>query len=157
MRFNNVVFGVVLVLFALTVWAYSETFPEMPGQAYGPALFPRIIAAGLGICGVSLIVDGMRTLEGQGWVNLPAWTSDPRRVINVLLIPAGLLFYIGLSEPVGFLPVALALLLVLLWRNGARLWVALLLATATTVSVHTLFYHFLHVPLPWGVLEHYAW
>jgi putative tricarboxylic transport membrane protein len=157
MRFNNAVFGVTIALFSIAVWAYSGTFPEMPGQAYGPALFPRLIAAGLLICGVGLIVDGVRTSGGRNLIDLAAWTSDSRRVINVLFIPIGLLFYIGLSDSVGFLPIAFVLLSLMLWLFGTRPWRALLLAGVTTVLVHTLFYQLLHVPLPWGVLEQYAW
>jgi len=157
MRFNNAVFGVSIALFAIAVWAYSGTFPELLGQAYGPALFPRLIAAGLLICGVGLIVDGVRACGVHRLVELGGWSSDRGRVVNVLLIPIGLLCYVGLSESVGFLPIAFVLVSFMLWRYGSRPWVALTLGAATTIFVHTLFYRFLHVPLPWGVLEKYAW
>ena len=47
MRFNDAVFGVVLLLAAVAVFAVARGFPGMPGQNFGPALFPDLIAAGL--------------------------------------------------------------------------------------------------------------
>ena len=40
MRLNDAVIGIALILFALAMIAYTRTFPAMPGQDYGPALFP---------------------------------------------------------------------------------------------------------------------
>ena len=157
MRFNNAVFGVLIALFSAAVWAYSGTFPEMPGQAYGPSLFPRLIAAGLFLCGVGLVVDGIRTAARQSLTDFDPWTSDRGRVINVLLIPMVLICYVGLSDRIGFLPLTWVLLTVLLWRFGTRPIRALSIAVITTLFIHILFYQFLHVPLPWGVLERYAW
>ena len=85
------------------------------------------------------------------------WAFDRRRLINTLLIPAGLLSYVAFSDAVGFLPIAFALLSLLLWRYGTRPLPSLILAAVTALAVHTLFYRLLHVPLPWGILEPYAW
>ena len=46
MRVNDAVIGGVLVLFALAMIWYTRTFPAMPGQDYGPALFPVLIGIG---------------------------------------------------------------------------------------------------------------
>ena len=157
MRFNDAVFGVALIVFALSVWAYSGTFPEMPGQAYGPALFPRVIAAALLVCGVSLAVGGLRHLRSTGWVSLGEWARHPRQVANLALVPLSLILYIVLSEPLGFVPVALGLLLLLFLANGLRVQYALILAAVTTLVVHSAFYQLLRVPLPWGILQEIAW
>ena len=60
MRLNDAVIGIALILFALAMIAYTRTFPEMPGQHYGPALFPVLIGIGFIITGVILIVSGLR-------------------------------------------------------------------------------------------------
>ena len=36
MRFNNVIPGAVLILFALAVIAYASTFPHLHGQTTAP-------------------------------------------------------------------------------------------------------------------------
>lgn len=157
MRFNDAVFGVVLMVFALSVWAYSGAFPEMPGQAYGPALFPRVIAAALLVCGLILAVKGLRHLQTSAWVSLGEWARHPRQVADFALVPLSLVLYIVLSEPLGFIPVAFSLLVMLFCSNGLRVPRALVLSAVTTLVVHTAFYQFLRVPLPWGLLQGVAW
>ena len=46
-RINDAVIGASLVLFALAMIWHTRTFPAMPGQNYGPALFPVLIGIGL--------------------------------------------------------------------------------------------------------------
>lgn len=157
MRINDAVFGVALIVFALSVWAYSGIFPEMPGQAYGPALFPRVIATALLACGLILVVKGLRPLRTTGWVSLGEWAKHPRHVADFALVPLSLVLYIVLSEPLGFIPVAFGLLVLLFCANGLPLPRALVLAAITTLAVHTAFYQLLRVPLPWGVLQGVAW
>ena len=70
MRFNDAVFGVVLLLVAIAVAATALTFPGMPGQSFGPALFPDIIAGGFALCGLALIWSGVRQPEFPGVVQL---------------------------------------------------------------------------------------
>ena len=40
---------------------------------------------------------------------------------------------------------------------GVRWWKAVLLAIGVVALVHVVFVSFLHVPLPWGLLEPIAW
>lgn len=59
MRFNDAITGCVLVVFAIAVIAYTQTFPSLHGQKYGPDLFPRIIGIALIVSGLILIVRGV--------------------------------------------------------------------------------------------------
>ncbi|MCB1714554.1 MAG: tripartite tricarboxylate transporter TctB family protein [Candidatus Competibacteraceae bacterium] len=156
MRFNDAVLGLVLIVFAIAEIAYTTTFPQLPGQDYGSALFPRLIGAGLLLCGIILTVRGWRT-RTAGWTDFADWVHDRISRTDVLLIPASLIFYILISDPLGFVPTAFILLLVLLLRYGNRLVLALPLAAVTTLVIHALFAKLLLVPLPWGVLEPVAW
>ena len=77
MRFNDAIPGVVVLLFAAAMLAYTLTFPaQMPGQEYGPALFPGLVAVGLVLCGLLLVARGVRA--GGAWVSLGGWTGHPR-------------------------------------------------------------------------------
>ena len=40
MRFNDAVFGFVLIAFAVAAGLATRSFPQIPGQEYGAALFP---------------------------------------------------------------------------------------------------------------------
>ena len=47
MKINDAVFGVVLLALGVVVLWHVQSFPKIPGQKVGPALFPGSIAAGL--------------------------------------------------------------------------------------------------------------
>jgi len=151
MRFNDAIIGLVLIaVAAVTVWL-TRDFPAMPGQNYGPALFPTIIASGLGLGGLILVFTGLRS--GAPALRLADWTRDPRAVTNVVAVPVALLLYILISETLGFLLTAIILtfaLLVLFRRRPAS---SLVIALAAALVIQQAFTRLLLVPLPRGLLE----
>jgi len=157
MRFNDAVSGLAIILFAVAMIAYTTTFPPMPGQRYGPALFPRVIGGGLLLAGVILVARGWRERASVPWVTLGGWATQPRFVVNVVLVLAGLLGYILFSDWLGFIPTSLAILLVLFIRFGVSWFAAVPAAIVTTLVIHTIFARYLLVPLPWGLLQPIAW
>jgi len=170
MGFNDALIGLVLVIFAIAEIAYSTTFPSLHGQAYGPSLFPIIIGCGLLACGLVLIARGLRTRNQQSrlaqstqaesdkatnsptWVQLGDWAHDPASRINMLLVPVLLVAYILLSEPIGFIPLSVAMLTILLFRLGSSLLTSIVIAVVTTLMLQLLFAKVLLVPLPSGLL-----
>jgi putative tricarboxylic transport membrane protein len=157
MRFNDAVIGAVLLALALAMMAYTRGFPPMPGQNYGPALFPVLIGIGLSVCAVLLIGKGWRQRRQVPWLALDPWVREPRRIGGVALMLAGILAYILLSDVLGFLITATALLGILLVFSGVRWQRAVPIAVLMSVFVHLSFYSLLRVPLPWGVLTPIAW
>ena len=59
MRFNDAITACALMIFAIAEIAYTQTFPSLLGQNYGPDLFPRIIGVGLIATGFLLMVRGV--------------------------------------------------------------------------------------------------
>ncbi|MFQ5972906.1 MAG: tripartite tricarboxylate transporter TctB family protein, partial [Alphaproteobacteria bacterium] len=157
MRFNNAVFGVVLLLFSAAMMAHARTFPEMPGQDYGPALFPVLIGVALSICGILLLFQGIRSRHSAPLAVLGDWAYEPRQRLNFALVVAALIFYITASDYLGFIPTSFLILAILLFRFGASLLTSASVAAAVTLVIHTLFARFLLVPLPWGLLQPIAW
>lgn len=157
MRLNDAVFGVLLLLFAAAMMAYTRTFPEMPGQNYGPALFPLMIGGGLAVCGAALVVKGVRLRHSGPLVAFGDWMASPRHRVNFALIPALLLFYILAADFLGFIPCAVAILALLCIRFGAGWRASALTAVLATLAIHGFFSKFLLVPLPWGLLQPVAW
>jgi len=153
-RVNDAVTGAVLVLFALAVIGYARTFPAMPGQDYGPALFPTLIGAGFAITGVILIAGGLVRRRIEPWFNGGAWLRSRHERASFLAVPGGLLLYILLSDRLGFIPTALALLFgwLVLFRGGKPVS-SLLIALAVTLVVNFAFTQILLVPLPLGLLQ----
>jgi len=68
-----------------------------------------------------------------------------------------LVFYVSAADPLGFMPTAALCLLALFLKLKVRLLPAVIVAISATLVIHFLFYKLLRVPLPWGVLERFAW
>ena len=68
MKINDAVFGVVLLALGVVVLWHVQSFPKIPGQNVGPALFPGSIAAGLIVCALLLIVSGLRSRPRVAWL-----------------------------------------------------------------------------------------
>ena len=126
----------------------------MPGQKFGPAWFPGLIAAGLGSCGVALVFSGVR--RGGAWIAFPEWLgrSRPRAAVASVLI--GLLFYVFAADALGFYLTALLILVVWMRMLGASWRLALPVAALASVVIHFSFYKALRIPLPWGIFERLA-
>jgi putative tricarboxylic transport membrane protein len=153
-RVNDAVIGVVLVLFALAMIGYTRSFPAMPGQNYGPALFPVLIGIGFLLTGLILIAGGIARRRTEPWFGGADWLRSPLHVARFLAIVGGLLAYILCSDWLGFIPTALLLLFgwLVLFRGGKPLS-SLVIALAVTLAVDYAFTQLLLVPLPLGLLQ----
>jgi len=154
MRTNDAISGLILIV-ASTIMIYlTLDFPDFPGQKYGPSLFPRILGTALILCGAILIVRGLSARRaGVPWVTLADWTGDPRRLASFLMLPVLVLVYILVSEPIGFIPVAFAMLLFLFIWFGTRVVVAVPVAAIATWVMYWFFAVMMRVPLPRGILN----
>ncbi|GAB4190275.1 MAG: tripartite tricarboxylate transporter TctB family protein [Thalassobaculales bacterium] len=151
MRANDAVTGAVLLAFALAVIGYAQTFPPFPGQKYGPALFPTLMACGLGLCGLLLIGRGIASRAPL--LALADWARGIWGIASLALVLGCLVFYILLAETLGFLITSFAILAVLTLWLGARPLVALATSAAATIAIDQFFGQVLRVPLPRGLLN----
>lgn len=126
----------------------------MPGQRFGPAWFPGLVAAGLGACGLLLVFTGLR--QGGPCVAMPSWLVRRRPALGVTAVIVGLVVYIVAADTVGFHIIGIALLLTWMRVLGASWRTAAPVAVVATVAIHLAFYKMLRIPLPWGLLEPYA-
>ena len=157
MRINDAILGAVLLTFALVIFGYARTLPAMPGQDVGPDVFPKLISGGLGLFSLVLIARGLDAWSSGPAVALSEWARSPKRLGRLALCILLVLFYILVSERLGFLPTAAILLAMLFLAMSVAPLVAIPLATGLTLAVHLLFYSVLKVPLPWGVVPPFAW
>jgi len=157
MRFNNVIPGGLLILFALAVIAYANTFPRLHGQNYGPDLFPTLIGIGLFICGAILIFQGLSQRAQVPMIDIGDWAQDRRNVANIAILLGSMIFYILVSGSLGFIPTSLLIMTTLLKRFDSTWPASIVIAIITTFVIHTLFAKLLLVPLPWGILLPVAW
>jgi len=157
MKFNDAVFGLVLLALGIAVLVAVQGYPRIPGQQVGPALFPGLIAVGLCVCGTLLLLRGWRDRGSVPWLRAGAWTGSPRHVLAFATVIAGVLFYMLLSERLGFLITSTLVLAALMWALRVSPGRALLIAVVASLVIHFAFYKLLRVPLPWGVLTPLAW
>ncbi|MDP9969103.1 putative tricarboxylic transport membrane protein [Variovorax paradoxus] len=157
MKFNDAIFGAILLALGIVVLAVVQGYPGIPGQQVGPALFPGLIAAGLCVCGAMLLAKGWRERHAAAWVRLGDWAASSRHVLSAALVIGAVLFYMFASERLGFLPTAAISLLALMLAMRVPPGRALLIALVAALLIHAAFYKLLRVPLPWGVLMPIAW
>jgi putative tricarboxylic transport membrane protein len=150
MRINDALIGTVLLVLAAAIFAYARTLPAIPGQEYGAAVFPMLIAMGLGGCGLVLMISGMR--HWQGAVTLSAWAGTHHAWARLATVFALVLGYIVAAPALGFVPVSIVILLVFQLIMGVRWWLAALVAAVTTLLIQQTFSGLLRVPLPLGLL-----
>jgi putative tricarboxylic transport membrane protein len=126
----------------------------MPGQKFGPAWFPGLIAIGLAICGALLVRAGLR--ERAPAFAVPEWMQRSRARRAVATVLVGLVAYILLADALGFHITGVLILALWMRALGASWRVTLAVSILSTVAIHLAFYKVLRVPLPWGVLERWA-
>jgi putative tricarboxylic transport membrane protein len=153
MKVDDALAGAALVALGAVVLWHIQGFPPMPGQKYGPAWFPGLIAGGLVICGALLVVARLRAATSEPLLVLPDWMRRSRPVAGVASVIVGLLLYVFVVDTLGFHITAAALLLAWSRLLGASWRLALPVSLAATVVIHLAFYKLLKVPLPWGLLE----
>ena len=152
MRANDTLIGAVLLVLSVAVFWHTFTFPAIPGQPYGAALFPRTVSIGLAIVSVLLILQGMRS--GEPLLRVRGGANG--RLLAFTVTVASLFFYLLLSDVLGFIICSTLMLIALMWSYGVRPKLLLPLSLGGTLVIHTAFFKLLHVPLTWGVLERFA-
>ena len=160
MKFDDTILGTVLLVFAVLVVSYAQTFPTLAGMSVGPELFPTIIGSGIGACGLGLIATGLarRRIQARGpWVELAPWVRSGRLMGNALAVLGALVFYIFFSKPLGFHITAFVIVVAVMAKLGVSARAAAGFAVAVPLLIHYLFNDLLRVPLPWGVLTPIAW
>jgi putative tricarboxylic transport membrane protein len=156
MKVNDAVFGAILVLLGVAVIVTVQSFPRIPGQNVGPGLFPGLIGAGMVTCGVLLAIGGVRHRGGEPWVSLLPWTRSRPHLTAFVVTIAAVVAYIALANAVGFLIVAPVLMFALLLAYGVRPRTAAIVSIVVSLAIWYAFYKLLRVPLPWGVLQRFA-
>jgi putative tricarboxylic transport membrane protein len=145
MKFNDAVFGAVLLVLGIAVLVHV------------PALFPGLIAVGLVVCALMLIVNGVRHRATEPWIDTGDWMRSRRHIGAFLVTIGAVVAYIALADKLGFLIVGPLVLLSLFLAYGVRPVAAVILAITVTLIIHFAFYKLLRVPLPWGILTRLAY
>lgn len=161
MKLNDAVWGALLIFFSAAVLTHVQSYPAIPGQKVGPALFPGLLAVAMAVCAVLLIGKGLAARAHGGdrarWVELEGWTRSRRHLLAFGAVIGVNLFYILLVDRIGFIVTGIVYLGTLFAIFGVRpRWIAPI-ALVAVLGIHYAFYKLLRVPLPWGLLQGIAW
>jgi putative tricarboxylic transport membrane protein len=141
------------MLFASLLVAITFTFPPFPGQRFGPSLFPRLLGAGLFLCGLVLVTRGLAARRGgEAWFAPADWLAEQRRVRLAFASPVAILIYILIAERLGFILTAALLLAGLFLLYRVRPPLAVFGAIVATLIIEWFFGYLFRVPLPLGIL-----
>lgn len=157
MKINDAIFGLVLAVLGGLVLFTVQSYPKIPGQQVGPALFPGLIAAGILVCGLILMARGWRERKAAPWVTPGDWVRSPRHVAGFVVLVASVVFYIVAAQKLGFLLSAVLILTAMFYVLRVPLGRSLLVAVVASLVIHFMFYKLLRVPLPWGILVNHSW
>jgi putative tricarboxylic transport membrane protein len=155
-KINDAVFGALLLALGVGILWHVQSFPKIPGQDVGPGLFPGTIAAALIACAILLIRGGVRDRAGRPWIELLPWVASRRHAWAFVSLVGTAIALILLSNSVGFLIVAPLALFAMFIAFGVRPVTAAVIAVVGAAVIWYAFYKLLRVPLPWGVLERFA-
>jgi putative tricarboxylic transport membrane protein len=139
--------------FSATAFILTFGFKQFRNVPVGPEFFPRYLAAGLFVCSVALLIQGIKANPKK---DKPAPTISPldKGMQRLFAGIAIIVVYALCWEPVGFLiatPLAMAGMMFLLgYRRYSMMVIFSLGATAVIFSAFRLF---LHVDMPLGILE----
>jgi putative tricarboxylic transport membrane protein len=152
MRVSDVISGLIIIVFSIWIIIEARSYPALPGVPYGPGLFPTVIAGAMILGGIVLVLKGARNLKETGWYSLASWATQGKTYITLGLIFSSLLFYILVSDRIGFLITSTVILLtLLLWTRGRRRLIStVVISVGFPLIVYILFSSFLRIPLPQG-------
>ncbi len=150
--------GLLWALFGLGVFWRARSFPKLPGQAYGSALMPEIVGAGLVLCGLLLIVSDLRAMKPTPLVRLHPGIATVPRLLDMGAVIVGLALFILFTGRIGFPVTATLVTGGLIWRFRRRgMSSSFALALVAVLLVDWMFRSLLLVPLPLGPLPPPPW
>lgn len=156
-KFNDMFLGLLLVAAAIAIWISAQNFSRLPNQDYGSETMPlalSVLAFGLG---GFLVVRAALAGQRMPRVSRPEWADAPGAVTGLLIAIALIVGYIVLAGQIGFIPVAIVLVLILMLVMGVDWRLALLLAVVSAVVVQQAFARLLLVPLPRSGFLPFLW
>ena len=149
MRVSNTAIGLMLIIFASAVLVHVQSFPKLDHGYPGPALFPEVLAVLFILCGIGLIIQGIRKREKV--LEFDLGTITPAGWINIAFVLGTVICYILLAEYLGFLIFSLVILMILMKWLKVKILPNLAMSITVTLAIYLLFAKVLLVPLPWGL------
>lgn len=148
MKLNDKIIGVLAILAAFAIAYGTLDFRAIPGQQFGSAFFPRIIAGAFILLGLAFLFAPNR----GAIIATAEWMRSWRALKASALLIAGLL-WIVITPSLGFIATTFFLILALILTFGGRFLIGLGVAVGITLLLYGVFGQLLRIPLPFGFIE----
>jgi putative tricarboxylic transport membrane protein len=154
MQLTNRILGVAVTLVGAGMLILAMRLPAPVTGAhitYGPAFFPALIGLAVLVSGVIIVVFPATAQDDP----VVGEVAEDRSIRGggLLIVVTGSVAYICLSDVVGFVPLAAAILTCLLAYGSMALRRAIPLGIAGSLIIYVTFAKGLLVPLPRGLLQ----
>lgn len=148
MLINLRIIGLLAVLGGIAVYVGTLGFREIPGQIFGSAFFPRILAGALILCGGALAARATPGDAISVGPMLRGWSG-----IKVVVVLASIIIWTSVAPALGFIPTTALLIAGLALLAGGSAVPSLATGSAVSIILYLIFGKMLRVPLPRGVIE----
>ena len=151
-----------LIFLVLGIWAYAQTgnFQVMKNAYVQPATFPQIMSLGLIIFSAAVIIQSalkLATMKDDDMLAAPAASINVLKnkgVQAALVVIVLCIAFVALFEVLGYVVCSALIGIVIMYLIGKRdLKVMLPVAILVPLGMWLIFYKFLAVNIPMGVLE----
>jgi hypothetical protein len=148
MKVSDLTLGLLVLVGEVALLLSSLQFSPIPGQAYGADTMPKAIGLVSLVLALVLIARALRAGERVPTVTRTDWARSPLALATLGLTLALVVAYIVLADTTGFIPIATAILFVLMLALKVRPLPAVFVAVGAAFAVQFAFGRLLLVPLP---------
>lgn len=157
MRVTNLTLGLLTLLGGIAIYLSAMGFKAIPGQDYGAGTMPRAIALVTVLTGGFMVIRAIMSGERLPGLQLDDWTRDRAAILRMIAVLALIVAYILLSPLLGFVPAALAVMVLAMMLLGVRMLVAFPVALVASLAIQQSFGKLLLVPLPRSSFLSFLW
>ena len=158
--FSNLIASIVLLAFELWAWIQSGMIKTAKNAAVQPSTFPRIMIIGMAVFTVVLLIQSIIKLASMKADDPLAAKSESlnfikdKGVLAALIVIALCCVYVYFFKSLGYVVVSFLLSGIIMYMIGLRKPVPLLLISSLVpLGMWLVFYKFLTVNIPMGVLQ----
>lgn len=158
--FSNLIASLVLIAFEIWAWLQTNNIKTAKKAAVQPSTFPRIMIIGMAIFTVILLIQSLLKLaamKAEDPLAEQAPSMNPFRdkgVLAALFVILLCAAYVWCFRSLGYVAVSFLLSAVIMWLIGLRNPVKLILVSLLVpLGVWLIFYKFLSVNIPMGILQ----
>ena len=153
MKRADIIASILGIALSLFIFYLTSGFPEDQVVRVGPAFFPNLVAAGLGIFSALLLLSALTRKDID---NYQRFSFKNRGIQRSILSVAATVVYCLLFEVLGFITCSILYLIFLMILLRDRQYIQITItATTVTVAVFYIFKVLLNISLPMGSIYGY--